>query len=83
MIIHMKSSSGGYIGILLLFLGTALVIFLAFQQYERIGQRQNRAVEQEGVEMQNSEGNKILYPIDRALDAKEALEARDRMLMEQ
>ncbi|MEK7646264.1 MAG: hypothetical protein AAB381_01025 [Patescibacteria group bacterium] len=78
-----KLYSGGYIGILLIFLGTAFVIFLAVQQYERIGQRTRDTAEEQKVGTQPQDDGKILYPIDRALDAKATLEARDRAMLQE
>ena len=75
----MRIYSGGYIGILFVFLGTVLIIFLAVQQYERIGQRTHATAEQAGVESGGERA--VLYPIDRALDAKAVLEARDRAMI--
>ena len=80
----MKKTSGGYIAVLILFVGVAILVFLMAQQYERIGVRQRDMLKQESSSGQGGDTVPApIYPIDRALDAKAAIEARDRAMMGQ
>ena len=78
-----RTYAGGYIGLLVLFIGVAVLIFLAAQQYQKIALRQQQILRQEN----NSSGKDVdstpIYPIDRALDVKANLEARDRAILNQ
>jgi hypothetical protein len=75
-----KSYSGGYVAILLLFVGVAIMIFLMAQQYEKIAQRRQDTLRQENAA--NGDTSSV-HPIDRALDIKATVEARDRAMLGQ
>ncbi len=66
--------SRGYIAILFLFIGIIIIIFLMVQQYTNIaskGDPKNQNIESD----QN-----LVSPIDRAQNARDMLEERDRGL---
>jgi hypothetical protein len=72
--------SGGYVGIFILFVGVAVLVFLAAQQYQKIALRQQQILRQENSTTKNADSTPI-HPIDRALDAKAILEVRDRTIL--
>lgn len=78
----MNKNSGGYIGLLLLFIGVAVIIFLAAKQYEKIGLREQDRLRQENLST-NNDGSFNIHPIDRAIDIKTNVEARDRGMLGQ
>jgi hypothetical protein len=77
-----KTSSGGYVVVLLLFIGVVLMIFLMVQQYTKIGVRNQETLNAESAH--DAQGNPVsTHPIDRALDIKATVEARDRAMLGQ
>lgn len=75
-----RKSSGGYIAVLLLFIGVAVMVFIMAQQYEKIGQRRQETLQQENA-ANGDTSTTSTHPIDRALDIKATVEARDRGML--
>lgn len=66
--------SRGYVAILFLFIGIVIIIFLMVQQYTNLAKKSD-------VKNQNAEsGQNMVSPIDRAQNARDMLEERDRSL---
>ena len=73
-------SQSGSVSILLLLIVAVVIIYLAAQQFQRIVARDS--VNEWGEEGDGTQNSGIIAPIDRALDARDALEARDRSLLD-
>lgn len=77
----MNKSANGYIGILIIFIGVAVIVFLMAKQYQEIGIRERDRLKKENVSIDSSTGYTNISPIDRAIDAKSTLETRDRGIL--
>ena len=67
----------GYIGLVALLIAVGLILYLMATQYENYASRKANRDET------TQEPASLLSPIDRALDAKNAIEARDRGMIVQ
>jgi hypothetical protein len=80
--------SGGYIAILAVLITVVIIAFLMIQQYERIGTTEKAALDREAFiqgetgDTSLNSGATYVKPIDRAIDIKNTLEARDRGMVE-
>jgi hypothetical protein len=76
--------SGGYIGILVILIGTVIVVFLMAQQYERIAARDKQISTGSDADNEGADATSApIMPIDKALNIKAKLEARDRSMLDQ
>ncbi len=76
-----NNNSGGYVAILVVLISVAIVAFLMADQYQRIAARDKQISNSADNSAGTDTTSAPIMPIDRALDVKATLEARDRFIM--
>ncbi len=73
-------TDSGYIGIIALMIGVAIISYLMVLQYQKVGRANSKAESDAEVEQSLGDFERLQTPIDRAQDAKNIIESRYRNL---